>query len=391
MAVKTIIQHRRDTAANWTSNNPTLAEGELGFVIYDATLGADNSTVGYFKIGRKNSSGTLLAWNDLAFTNITGASGPTGATGAAGRGYTGVTSTTSNSIATGSKTFSVSSSGAFLLGDRVRVINSATNYMEGTVTAVTTDSSITVNVDSVSGSGTLTSWTFSIAGLVGQTGATGTTGTAGRGYDSLTSTSSVSIATGSKSFTMASTGALALGTRVRAAYVSATSNYVEGVITAVTTDTSITVNVDAVGGSGTYASWAISVAGNVGATGATGAAGTSGVIAVTAPITNSGTSGSATIGINAASTTQAGAVQLTDSTSSTSTTTAATPNSVKAAYDLANAAIPKTSKVPGAYNFTSTSGGTVTAAWVISLTGASAPTVRPDGTSLAVGDLWISW
>lgn len=34
-------------------------------------------------------------------------------------------------------------------------------------------------------------------------------------------------------------------------------------------------------------------------------------------------------------------VQLTDSTSSTSTTTAATPNSVKTAYDLANAAVPK--------------------------------------------------
>lgn len=45
--------------------------------------------------------------------------------------------------------------------------------------------------------------------------------------------------------------------------------------------------------------------------------------------------------LQAASTTNAGAVQLTDSTSSTSTTTAATPNSVKSAYDLANAALPK--------------------------------------------------
>jgi len=45
--------------------------------------------------------------------------------------------------------------------------------------------------------------------------------------------------------------------------------------------------------------------------------------------------------IQAASTTNAGAVQLTDSTSSTSTTTAATPSSVKSAYDLANAALPK--------------------------------------------------
>ncbi len=47
------------------------------------------------------------------------------------------------------------------------------------------------------------------------------------------------------------------------------------------------------------------------------------------------------------STSVAGKLQLTDSTSSTSTTTAATPNAVKSAYDLANAALPK-------------SGGTVT-------------------------------
>ena len=64
-------------------------------------------------------------------------------------------------------------------------------------------------------------------------------------------------------------------------------------------------------------------------------------VGVTAPITGGGTSGAVTIGIDDASTTQKGAVQLEDSTSSTSTTKAATPNSVKSAYDLANGAIPK--------------------------------------------------
>lgn len=50
------------------------------------------------------------------------------------------------------------------------------------------------------------------------------------------------------------------------------------------------------------------------------------------------TSGSLTLGgsITAANSTTAGIVSLTDSVSSTSTTTAATPNSVKTAYDLAN-------------------------------------------------------
>lgn len=65
-------------------------------------------------------------------------------------------------------------------------------------------------------------------------------------------------------------------------------------------------------------------------------------ITATSPLTGGGTSGDVTVGIQAASTTQSGAVQLTDSTSSTSTSTAATPNSVKSAYDLANGAIAKT-------------------------------------------------
>ncbi len=64
-------------------------------------------------------------------------------------------------------------------------------------------------------------------------------------------------------------------------------------------------------------------------------------ITATSPLTGGGTTGDVTVGIQAASTTQSGAVQLTDSTASTSTTTAATPNSVKTSYDLAAAAIPK--------------------------------------------------
>lgn len=61
---------------------------------------------------------------------------------------------------------------------------------------------------------------------------------------------------------------------------------------------------------------------------------------VTSPITGGGTSGDVTVGIQSASTTQSGAVQLSSSTSSTSTTLAATASAVKSAYDLANAAIP---------------------------------------------------
>lgn len=64
-------------------------------------------------------------------------------------------------------------------------------------------------------------------------------------------------------------------------------------------------------------------------------------IAVTSPITGGGSSGSVTIGVNAASTAAAGVVQLSDSTSTTSSVLASTPTATKSAYDLAAAAIAK--------------------------------------------------
>ena len=64
-------------------------------------------------------------------------------------------------------------------------------------------------------------------------------------------------------------------------------------------------------------------------------------ITASSPLTGGGTSGAVTVGIQDALTTQKGAVQLSDSTSTTSSILAATPTAVKSAYDLAAAAIPK--------------------------------------------------
>jgi hypothetical protein len=84
------LQNRRDTAANWTSNNPTLAAGELGL---------ETDTTKY-KIG----DGTT-AWNSLAYAytaGAAGATGPTGPTGATGpAGATGITGPTGPIGATG--------------------------------------------------------------------------------------------------------------------------------------------------------------------------------------------------------------------------------------------------------------------------------------------------
>ncbi len=47
-----IIQFRRDTASNWTSNNPTLADGELGI----------ESDTGTYKIGDGSTAWTSLGY-----------------------------------------------------------------------------------------------------------------------------------------------------------------------------------------------------------------------------------------------------------------------------------------------------------------------------------------
>jgi hypothetical protein len=52
MAVVTQIQLRRDTAANWTSTNPTLASGEMGF----------ETDTGLFKIGTGATAWTSLSY-----------------------------------------------------------------------------------------------------------------------------------------------------------------------------------------------------------------------------------------------------------------------------------------------------------------------------------------
>jgi hypothetical protein len=61
MAVQ--IQFRNDTAANWTSADPILAQGELGL----------ESDTGFFKIG--NGSDT---WEELAYGGVSGEDGAPG-------------------------------------------------------------------------------------------------------------------------------------------------------------------------------------------------------------------------------------------------------------------------------------------------------------------------
>ena len=52
--LSTLMQQRRDTAANWTSNNPTLKDGEIGY----------EKDTGYLKIGDGSTAWTSLGYID---------------------------------------------------------------------------------------------------------------------------------------------------------------------------------------------------------------------------------------------------------------------------------------------------------------------------------------
>lgn len=90
-------------------------------------------------------------------------------------------------------------------------------------------------------------------------------------------------------------------------------------------------------------------------------------VTATSPLTGGGTSGAITVGIQDATTSVKGAVQLSDSTSTTSSVLASTPTATKSAYDLAAAAVPKST--------------VTTAGDVIYATGSSAVTRLGIGTA----------
>ena len=318
------------TGAASTVAGPTGPNGAQGAVGPTGPTGAASSVAG--PTGPTGSTGATGAGGPTGptgTTGATGATGPTGPTGATGPGYT-ATSTTSLLIAVASKNFTTQASLAYTAGARVRASSAANtaNFMEGLVTSYS-GTALVVNVDRIGGSGTYADWNINLAGDVGPTGPTGSTGAGGptgptgttgaggptgptgttgatgaggptgptgttgasgptgptgatgAGY-TATSTTSLLIAVASKAFTTQAGLAYTVGARARASSAANTANYMEGLVTGYT-GTTLTINVDTIGGSGTLADWNINLAGNVGPTGPTGATGATGAGGPTGP------------------------------------------------------------------------------------------------------------
>lgn len=137
-----------------------------------------------------------------------------------------------------------------------------------------TSASSSASSASTSASGASTSATSAAASA--------TTAAAQAAMLSGTSTTSLAIATGSKTFTTQASKSFAVGTWLLITSDADTTNYMHGQVTAYS-GTTLTVNVTNIGGSGTKTDWTIAVSGTRGAAGATGATGATGPTGPTGP------------------------------------------------------------------------------------------------------------
>lgn len=353
-------KQRRDTAANWTAANPTLLAGELGY----------ESDTGKWKVGDGSTIWNSLGyepWSELSAYPIVNADISATAeiavskladgtarqllqTDAAGTGVewasnidvpgtldvTGVATFDNNVIVQGDLTVN----GTTTTIDTANLVVEDKNIEIGKVATPT-------DVTADGGGITLKGTTDKTINWVDAT-------------DAWTFSEHVNIASG-KEYRIA--GAKVLdATSLGSGVVSSSLTSVGTIGTGVWNGTTIGTGYGGTGIAGGYANGELLIGktdgtlakatltagsgvtitnGNGSITvNATGTGGTVTAVTGTSPIASTGGT-TPDISIQDGTTAQKGAVQLEDSTSSTSTTKAATPNAVKSAYDLANAALPK--------------------------------------------------
>lgn len=127
-------------------------------------------------------------------TGATGPTGPQGATGPTGpqgpAGANGVdgapgdvfstTSTDSITIGVGAKSFTVDVGLSYVPSQPIVLSHDGSNYMNGTITSYNAGTgAVVVNITSVTGAGTYSSWFLALGGLQGPPGPSGATGATG--------------------------------------------------------------------------------------------------------------------------------------------------------------------------------------------------------------------
>ena len=353
-------KQRRDTAANWTSVNPTLLAGEIGI----------ESGTNKWKVGTGSAAWTALAYmpgSQLSAYPIVNVDIAAGAEIAVSKLADGTARQLLQTDAAGTGvewasnidvpgTLDVTSAATFdnnviIQGDLTvngteTIINTQTLDVEDkniVIGKVVTPSDVTADGGGITLKGTTDktinwidatdAWTFSEHVNIVSTKEYRIAGTKvldatslGSGVTSSSLTSVGTIATGVWNGT--TIGSTAYGGTGQTTYSNGQLliGKTDGTLAKATLTASTGVTITNADGSITIS--------------ATGSGGTVTSVTATSPLASTG-GATPDISIQDGTTTQKGAVQLEDSTSSTSTTKAATPASVKAAYDLAVAALPK--------------------------------------------------
>ena len=172
-------------------NLGTLNNGDV--LTYDAST---SKWINAPSVG-SGATGPTGAKGATGSTGISGATGPTGAgttgatgpTGADGDRYSSI-STTTLTIGTGTISFVISTGLSWSIGMGVIIANSLTQYMNGFVSSYdSVTGTMVADIIVAEGSGTFSSWSVNIDGVVGQqgvTGATGLTGPTGAGMTGAT-------------------------------------------------------------------------------------------------------------------------------------------------------------------------------------------------------------
>jgi collagen type VII alpha len=272
--------------------------------------------------GPQGDAGDIGATGLIGASGVAGATGPSGATGPQGDRYQ-TTSTTSLTLGTGNQSLTVETGLAYSIAQDVIIAYDDNNHMHGLLVSYNSvTGAMVVDVSEVTGSGTYTSWDVNLNGAVGATGSTGPQGPAGSSITGATgpvgatgpagatgagatgptgatglpgdryqttSTTTLTLATGSQSLTVETGLAYSIGQDVLIAYDD--TNHMHGLCTSYDELTgAMVVNVDSVTGSGTYSAWAVNLNGAVGPQGATGA-GATGATGVAGPTGATGSTG----------------------------------------------------------------------------------------------------